>query len=244
MVTICIKTFERPECLARLLKSIPYDWTVMVADDSREPRPVEGVCYFTMPFDSGLSAGRNLMLSQVQTPYIVFLDDDFVFTQETDLNKFKFHLDNNPELDLVAGMVRDENGNDMHYEAIFRQDGRVLRATPERTGKIGGLPTYELVLNFFMSRTDSLKRVWWDNALKVAEHTDFFYRAKGKLKCAYDGSVVVDNVRETNPFYGPYRKRGLNYLGKFLEKHDLDAMVNVHGATYYRPGTKINRMKV
>ena len=38
-----------------------------------------------MPANYGWFAGRNLLVSQVQTEYFVWCDDDFVFHDQTDL---------------------------------------------------------------------------------------------------------------------------------------------------------------
>lgn len=75
-MTFIIHTFKRPDCLSRLLESIKeyYPNTpVIVYDDSE--------------FDRGLSWGRNHLVSQVKTKYFLLLDDDFVFTNETKIER-------------------------------------------------------------------------------------------------------------------------------------------------------------
>ena len=52
--------------------------------------------------DVGLSAGRNALLSRVQTPYFLLLDDDFEFTAETKIEKLASVVARG-EADLVAG---------------------------------------------------------------------------------------------------------------------------------------------
>ena len=67
--TILIKTFERPGCLAALLDSLEKIETacpILVADDGEDKSAhvCEGrrnVEYLSMPFDSGLSGGRNFL---------------------------------------------------------------------------------------------------------------------------------------------------------------------------------------
>lgn len=58
-----------------------------------------------MPGHIGWNRGRNLLLSQVNTEYTVWLDDDFLFTESTDLSKFLDFMENNPYYDLVAGEI-------------------------------------------------------------------------------------------------------------------------------------------
>lgn len=43
------------------------------------------VLYLRMKYNSGASAGRNLGLSFVKTPYFLIVDDDFYFHKETNL---------------------------------------------------------------------------------------------------------------------------------------------------------------
>jgi glycosyltransferase involved in cell wall biosynthesis len=230
--TICIKTFERPEALRLLVYGIRRaypDVRILVADDSENPEPLETVEYFPMPFDSGLSAGRNLLLSQVNTPYVVFLDDDFVFSEDTKLERLQEDLDKHSDIDLVAGMVT-VNGKETHYEGILVAEGDVLHGRRETRGVIDGLPLYDVVYNFFMARVDKLRLVPWDNNLKLAEHTEFCLRAKGKLTIAYDETVKVENSRaEYNDNKSSYRGRGLDYLKIAMEKHGFSSYINFEG---------------
>jgi hypothetical protein len=64
-ITAVIKTFERPNELDRVIQSLRGfypDLKIIVTDDSRIPYPRNDVDYHVMPYDSGLSAGRNLLI--------------------------------------------------------------------------------------------------------------------------------------------------------------------------------------
>ena len=41
-----------------------------------------------MPPSSGWFAGRALAISQVETPYFIWMDDDFLIDSQTDFQKF------------------------------------------------------------------------------------------------------------------------------------------------------------
>jgi len=89
-VTAVIKTFERPHKLQRLLKSIKRtfpDLKIIVVDDSLHPIALkdENIRLITLPFDSGVSAGRAAGLDKVKTPYVINIDDDFIFSRKTRL---------------------------------------------------------------------------------------------------------------------------------------------------------------
>jgi glycosyltransferase involved in cell wall biosynthesis len=84
-VTFLVKTHERPQCLRKLLLSLRTQFPrtrVIVADDGRvslrHRLDDELLTLLTLPYDVGLSAGRNAMLERVETKYFITLDDDFV----------------------------------------------------------------------------------------------------------------------------------------------------------------------
>jgi glycosyltransferase involved in cell wall biosynthesis len=113
-VTLLIKTFERPKALMRLLSSIADRYPqcpVLIADDSRTPTRDEVLRqygtqiqeYVTLPFDSGLSAGRNALLERVETEYFVLNDDDFVYGPEADLHWMQNQIASS-DLELLGGV--------------------------------------------------------------------------------------------------------------------------------------------
>jgi len=66
--------------------------SVMIADDSPvkwqlkiDPDMYPNVYQFIMPEYLGWFAGRALAISQVKTDYFLWVDDDFIFNEETDL---------------------------------------------------------------------------------------------------------------------------------------------------------------
>nr|XP_025039054.1 beta-1,4 N-acetylgalactosaminyltransferase 2 isoform X3 [Pelodiscus sinensis] len=92
LVTITTKTFLRYHKLRRLIASIRQyypDIKIIVADDSRDPEKIEeaNVEHYIMPFGKGWFAGRNLAISQVTTKYYLWVDDDYLFTENTRIDK-------------------------------------------------------------------------------------------------------------------------------------------------------------
>ena len=49
----------------------------------------------------GWFAGRNLAVSQVTTKYFLWVDDDFLFTENTKIEKLVEVMEAVPELDMV-----------------------------------------------------------------------------------------------------------------------------------------------
>lgn len=115
---ILIKSFIRFDRLERLVKSITryYPGVCMqIADDSPDSPERERIakclgavdnCHFhELPFNIGVSAGRNYLLGKVKTPYFFLCDDDKVFTARTSLEKLRIVLENDPQCLLAAGVV-------------------------------------------------------------------------------------------------------------------------------------------
>jgi glycosyltransferase involved in cell wall biosynthesis len=226
-ITAIIKTFESPESLDRLIRSIRKfypDLEILVADDSRYPQGRKDVAYYIMPFDSGLSAGRNLLLSQVNTPYFLLLDDDYVFDNDTKLEVFLEIIKKG--FDIVGG----EWKNDISYHGILVKDKDVLYQKREHRGFFQEHELYDIVHNFFLGRTETVYRVGWDNNLKIVEHTDFFLRAKEVLKITYTNDVKIMHKRDKrNINYKIYRDRTVKYSSLFIKKHGIKKVIGFDG---------------
>ncbi|PIO35980.1 hypothetical protein AB205_0053530, partial [Aquarana catesbeiana] len=105
LVTITTKTFLRYDKLRELLRSIRLyypDIKVIVADDNEKPEKIEdpNVDQYIMPYAKGWFAGRNLAVSQVTTKYFLWVDDDFLFTDKTKIEKLVDVLEKT-DLDMV-----------------------------------------------------------------------------------------------------------------------------------------------
>lgn len=113
-ITVLIKTFERYESLDYLLSSIAkgeLPCHVLIADDSKIPyrgRIQEKYGdlvdeYIVLPFDSGASRGRNVLVNHVPTKYFLLCEDDFIFDDRTNLGLLLEYLENS-DIELLAGM--------------------------------------------------------------------------------------------------------------------------------------------
>ncbi|MDM4772323.1 glycosyltransferase family 2 protein [Solimonas sp. SE-A11] len=188
-LTLVIKTFERRPLLQQMLSSIRRHYPrihIVVVDDSCHPEPIDGVEYVTLPFDSGVSAGRNAGLARVRTPYTMILDDDFVFYSGSDLLRSLRRIAAEPRIDILGGIVITlpmMEWNDSSRTPIYKSQA----IAP--SGELGGLPLRAKVPNFFIARTARLAQVGWDDRLKRLDHLDFFTRADGVLRTVLDPSL-------------------------------------------------------
>lgn len=172
---------------------------------------------------------RNKLIRSVATPYAMMLDDDFLFSDDTRLEVLRDHLELHDELDLVAGMVLSRGGQLSHYEGLLEIEDDTLFYRHGTRGEVGGLPLYDLVYNFFVGRTARIRKVGWDNKQKLAEHSDFFLRAKGDLVVGYDETVSIGHQVAGSADYNRYRMRGTRYARQFLRKHNLARGIDFRG---------------
>jgi glycosyltransferase involved in cell wall biosynthesis len=209
-LTILIKTFERPQIVRRLVASIRRGYPslpIIVVDDSRVPIELPGVETIALPFDSGVSAGRQAGLERVRTPFVMVADDDFVFLPSTALAPAIAKL-RNPEIDILGGQLIDLP------QLRFREPplGQIFATSAAPLVPIGsaidGLLVCDKVANFYIARTERLRLVGWDAALRRIDHADFFTRALGVLVTVFDRELRA--LHAQTPFDAAYMKHRLD----------------------------------
>lgn len=236
--TILVKTFDRVSSLKRMISSVRLYYPnikIIVCDDGKENiKNIENIEIYKTEFDIGLSAGRNLMFNMVKTKYAIVCDDDFVFTSETKLETF-YHIITNYDIDLIGGILRNQPDHELvrynHcFNVIHGKDYKTLLYQDKCIKSCSLFEYYDLVLNFFMVKTEKILEIKWDNNLKLGEHTDFFYRAKEhKLKVGQTEKVIVDHYPERTDDYKKYRMRGKGYFMYFMDKFKFTHIIDVHG---------------
>ncbi|HEY3804323.1 MAG TPA: glycosyltransferase [Kofleriaceae bacterium] len=210
-LTILIKTFERPHIVRRLIDSIRLGYPslpIIVADDSRVPIALPGIETIALPFDSGVSAGRQAGLAHVRTPFVMVADDDFVFLRSTALAPALAKVAGNPLIDILGGQLVDLP------QLRFREPplGQIFATRAEPLVPIGstidGLLVCDKVANFYVARTERLRLVGWDAALRRIDHADFFTRALGVLVSVFDRELRA--LHAQTPFDAAYMKHRLD----------------------------------
>jgi glycosyltransferase involved in cell wall biosynthesis len=262
-VSLIIKTFERQSCIERLLQSIRTqgfgDHPILVADDSREPYR-DAVLdefgdivddYIVLPFNVGISRGRNELLKRVESDFFVLHDGDFVYGDMTRLGR-AYRLLQEYDLDLLGGYVVEEE-KEYHFDLLPDTVSDTLRlyerewqpsawvADLEETDD-GGVAVRprdpsdgdnetapircDLTLNFFLARTDAIRNKvgGWDPALKsTGEHWEFFYRCKESgLDVAFSDAFGIYHRPDDNARYERYRYDDEEeMLQRSLRRHDF-----------------------
>ncbi|XP_044535475.1 beta-1,4 N-acetylgalactosaminyltransferase 1 [Gracilinanus agilis] len=217
LVTIATKTFLRYDRLRKLINSIRRFYptiTVIIADDSEQPQPVSGphIEHYLMPFGKGWFAGRNLAVSQVTTKYVLWVDDDFIFTGRTKIEKLVDVLERT-SLDLVGGAVREITG----FSTTYRQLMSIESGGPglgncliQRRGfhhELPGFPSCVVtdgVVNFFLARVDKVREIGFDPRLSRVAHLEFFLDGLGSLRVGSCSDVLVDHASKVKLPWVPW----------------------------------------
>lgn len=213
-VAIGIKTFMRANLLYRTLSAIEQNVTIpyrlYIADDG----PIDdekrwryqrlknaGHVVIELPFNSGISVGRNAIARAVRESRVLIQDDDIIPADAACIPNLAAVLDAAPDVGVVSGLVRGEGGE--YYTSENYAKGLMLDLAPplltrtpaprhvERVGEDG--PLYvraDQVPNYFLARREVLEAVKWDNEIRVEyEHMDWFLSLK---KTPWKAAVCLD----------------------------------------------------
>ena len=254
-LTIIIKTLDRYDCLKKLIKSIVKkykDIPILIGDDSlisckekvKKDFPLHNIEVYELPHDCGLSYGRNFLLTKVKTKYFCLCDDDFVFDKKTDLVR-ALEIIKEKKVDILGGYIRNYKIIKSFKDHIIRLAQKILHyelptnyigSMKEENGilyvdyRIKDFPKYEevdIVMNFFIAKTDIIKKNPWDNDLKLQEHTAFFYIVnKNHLKIAFTNELSVRHCPVQNKKYRNFRTRNFSHV--FMQKNNIKKII----ATY------------
>lgn len=214
-VTVIYKSFERQKqamqlyrCLQRFYPGI----RVIIADDSKVPLEAEEpyLQILHLPFNSGLSRGLNCALRQVETPYLIRMDDDELLTPFTNFDGQLRFLMEHPEVDLVSVLLFGLTAHDKLEKLAAPYYGSPMNVAPMRL-KIPHMTRIDgthIVVgkapNTFIARTEKMKEIGYDDNIRVIDHNEFFFRAAGRMVSVLDPTAYV--LHDHNRFDRHYRR--------------------------------------
>jgi len=263
-VDFLIVTFKRAEQLENLLFSIAEFYPnakITIADQNKRFDVVyykdlwkrlmaKGLIYkplaYGLDYDIGLSYCRNYLFKKTDRPYKLILDDDFIFTEETLIEKFVDILDEDKEIGIVGGAM-SQNDRIINFEFNLERDGETLKHVDDgnQWKQIAGIKAKETgcVLNFALVRKEVVDKIKWDPELKVTEHTDFYLRMKeADWKIVYTPEVVANHLPHRPKDYSEFRSRD-EFLIRMMKKHGLNKIQYLTGHTYELSGGAIIQYK-
>lgn len=209
--TALVKTFLRDnylfDCVASLRETYP-DMPIIVADDGDPSDEKEeklrslGVNeYLRLPYNLGISVGRNTLVDACNTQYLLLSDDDLFFTPESGVEKLRTLMGIS---DIASGAFLNYGCEVFNYELNYiREEGGRFRSVDVpwppfseyegvRYGKC------DLTHNIFVANTDIVRKVRWEESIKVRyEHEDFFMSAKLQgVRVVYCPDVLVPHKKQ------------------------------------------------
>jgi len=232
-VTIIVSSFLRFDCLRRFLTSARYyhpGLPVIVAEQSGKAavgnadadfcRRMPGVTWLDLPYDCGLSAARNAAVRAAKTRLVFLADDDEIVSEETRLESLLDVLNSDPEIGLVAGLIRqgsrgakgDVAGG---WQADLALNDGVLAALPlasqwKQTPAGTWYRRTDRYINVFLAARQLLLDHPWSEKHKISgEHLDHVLRLKtAGVKVAYSPECIIGEAPSTNSDYLAFRRRG------------------------------------
>lgn len=237
-LTVGVKTFLRTDKLRMCLESLAaHPWqAVIVADDG----PIDGererlyedaarrlpLELVKLPFDTGLSAGRNEIVARCRTEYLLVLDDDQ--TVPDNIGVLAEVMDERPELGGISCVWLEKTGRKCTACDIRVEGDRIVK---EVVGEKPVLKTrggrryvlFDFVPNSTLFRMACLRDQAWDPFYKIGkEHLDFYLMHKrlGRWQFAVSLDVVIGHHPEgQSADYGQFRH---GERVKTSEKYFLD----------------------
>lgn len=202
-----------------------------------------------LPLDYGISATRNYLVKHARTPFVLLLEDDFIFTKQTNI-EFMYDFMKDPEhcaVGALGGEVR-VHGKAIPFEFDFKRDGDLLSQIPnQRKGfkwHNREFKRTDSVMNFTLFRRAFLVENPWDNSLKVREHMDFYLRAKATVwEVVHTDAVSIDHDQsKDSPEYRSLKSRD-EYLIAMMKKHGINKIRYLTGSCRELAKGKILRYK-
>jgi len=250
-IAIGIKTFLREETFLRCIQGIeenfPFPYRLYIADDGRISHQKEylyqqlernGHVVIRLPFGSGISVGRNAIVSRVTEDYILILDDDILLTNGKAIENMKKVLDSDDEIGIVSGLLRNEPDGNFYVNENYNK-GLILNVkdktlfrypSKKEIHQVDGVYFLyaDQVPNFFLARREVFDDVKWDNRIKVEyEHMDFFLslmkHSGWKVAVCLDSETIHMRSKPDLEYLRHRRQASPVY---FYQKWDINSVIN------------------
>lgn len=215
-VIVGLVTFGQPHkvytCVRTLFERYPNARLIVACngeprfDASKVDVPSTGsMRVLELPFDCGLARCRNEITRASTEPFILYLEDDFVFDERANLAAMHDILTSSPDIGVVGAL------HEMHYRAPTKQGmpsglhytmQRFMHDLPVlKTPSGSRYRCVEFVSNFAMFRREMLDEFPWAEQCKVGEHIEYYLRQKhsGRWIIAHtmDSQIGHDRPRRT-----------------------------------------------
>jgi len=257
-IAVIVTTFLRDDKIVKCIDSLrsfyPDDLIRIYIGDQNEKVSDEMMKYydelnknghkiFKLEYNCGLAYARNYLASKTVEPFILVIDDDFIFTKKSDITKFRDILEDDENIGIAGGKLEGRSPylgwfcpipsiNKILKVNIFSVDYKTHKTT-KYNYKPREVTYYDtdIVLNFALYKRELFYDINWDNDLVLVEHSDFFLRLKDTdWKVAYTPEVeIAHNETSNSKEYNSFR-RDINVnkgLEIFCKKWDITALKDI-----------------
>jgi glycosyltransferase involved in cell wall biosynthesis len=221
----------------------------------------QNVTAIFLPPDAGVARSRNAALAEVDTEFVLLADDDFIFHPTTSLAIPTAILDNDPEVDIIGGLLQQIDG-ELDFAKSYPRSWERFFLVDRPKGLLVSLPIdlffpiersvnghryllCDAVMNWAVLRTSVFARgaIWDQRFTCNGEHEDFYINLKlnTNVKVAYSDEFVAFHHHPEDSTYSVRRnnQEGWCLLGeKWTLRQYLDVPFGLRlfetGETVYR----------
>jgi len=221
-ITFAVTAFQRPTKLTTLLKSLWYHYPaakVVLADVGDKRINARSLCPPTgslkeldLPFDAGLSAARNAIVDQLDTEYMLLLEDDFIVDERCKIAPFISVLNTHSDIGVVCGKheTRYRGKTVGRTFSVYRDTIAPIEMPTHKTADGVPFQITEFGFNFALFRRKFVQSNKWDERLKVGEHLAYYrtVRDRNEWLVAYTPASQIGHDRAgRDGEYLQYRER-------------------------------------
>lgn len=237
-IAIGISTFLRDDSLLKLIESLAIycsEFKLYIVDQGGYNNYKKivyqglkklGHSINFIPYDSGISMARKTLKSMCQEPYLVFMQDDFLATPNTNLYKLQEILEFDSKLGVVAGKITNQISMGFYFDyadnklCYFSTEyllNKKLISWKKTNQNIEYLYT-EIIPDFSMWKKE-VPNIF-DINVKTIEHSHSYLLLKYKtnFKVAYCPSCEIEHHHnQKNEGYNKLRsrKQDIEYLKQY-----------------------------
>lgn len=242
-IAILITTFLRDNLLYKTIQSIinncSEDYTILIADQGyndeeklinidyyKSQIPLK---YYRIPFDAGLSVGRNFLVqkaNEMSIPYCLLSSDSIQFTQPYDFKPVIEFLETGESCGIV-GFDLEGSKCPWEYNMEITPNGIKFTESTESI-KINSIiyKKIDICRNIFLAKTHTIIGLW-DEDLKLGEHEMAFIEYKKRNYEVYwtDSYLFKKSNLGGSDEYKTYRGRLPDYLDIVKQKLGISGWV-------------------
>ena len=244
VATILILTYNgweyTKQCIDSIKKKTQLPYKILVIDNGSTDQTVDelrkdlSLYHIENTSNLGFSAGFNVGLTLVDTPYFVLSNSDVVVTDGW-LNRMSKHIENDKDLVILGPMSNHVSGPQMVKGIPYKNDEELdAFATTRPQRDINPVTYFQRIVFFFtLFKTRVLQEIGFLDEIFGKgnfEDDDYCIRVKLKgLKSAYDNSVFIHHYGSRGFGKNPAEfKELLQKNGqKFLKKWNLTEYIGI-----------------